>query len=134
HLRTGLLWAWRLGKGNAAERQHLLALLPALPACALIVADAGFNGYTLAQAILQARASFLIRMSGKMSLYVEGPVDKKTFKEGLVCSWPQEAQRAKQPPLRLRLLRIRGKKRRDVWLLTDVLDSQRLSSEQAGRY
>jgi hypothetical protein len=24
HLRTGLLWGWRLGKGTASERGHLL--------------------------------------------------------------------------------------------------------------
>jgi hypothetical protein len=134
HLRTGLLWAWRLGKGTAAERRHLVTLLPTLPAFSLVVADAGFNGYALAQALVQAQASFLIRMSGKLSLYVEQPVAVKDFREGPVCCWPQEARRAKQPPLRLRLLRLRGPKRRDVWLLTNVLDGQRLSAEQAGRY
>jgi Transposase DDE domain len=134
HLRTGLLWAWRLGKGTASERQHLLALLPTLPAAALIVADAGFNGYALAQAILQANASFLIRMGGKVSLYVDEPVCPEQFTQGLVYSWPEEARRQKRLPLQLRLIRIRGKKRRDVWLLTNILDSKRLSAEQAARY
>jgi hypothetical protein len=48
HLRTGVLWAWRLGKGDAAEREHLRHLLTVLPAGTLLVADAGFNGYGLA--------------------------------------------------------------------------------------
>jgi hypothetical protein len=41
HLRLGLPWAWRVGKGTASERSHLLQLLPLLPAAALLVADAG---------------------------------------------------------------------------------------------
>jgi IS5 family transposase len=48
HLGTGLLWSWRLGPGNADERQHLLQLLHTLPARALIIADAAYMGYELA--------------------------------------------------------------------------------------
>src|SRR5262249_5160695 len=52
HLRTGVLWAWHLGKGFNRERSHLRALLRTLPPAAHIVADAGYNGYEMAQAIL----------------------------------------------------------------------------------
>jgi len=45
HLSTGVPRGWRLGKGNASERDHLRQLLPSLPKRALIVADAGFDGY-----------------------------------------------------------------------------------------
>src|SRR5579883_2775054 len=31
HLRLGLPWAWRLGRGTASERSHLLQLLTRLP-------------------------------------------------------------------------------------------------------
>lgn len=134
HLRTGLLWAWRLGKGDAAEREHLQQLLPALPAGTLLVADAGFNGYWLAQAIVAAGAAFLIRASGKDSLYTEGATSARAWDEGTVWLWPEVAQRQRQLPLRVRLIRLRGKKRRDVWLLTNVLESGRLSAEAAGRY
>jgi hypothetical protein len=44
HVGSGLPWAWRTGPSGASERDHLLALVPELPAQALIVADAGFVG------------------------------------------------------------------------------------------
>ena len=134
HLRTGLLWAWRLGKGYNRERSHLRALLPTLPAAALVVADAGYNGYELARAITLASVSFLIRMSGKDKLYTERQVRLRKFKEGEVFLWPHAARRHNLPPLRVRLIRIAVAERRDVWLLTNVLDKQRLSAAQAARY
>jgi Transposase DDE domain len=134
HLRTGLLWSWRFGKGYNRERSHLLALLPTLPAAALVVADAGFNGYKLACSLTGAGVSFLIRMSGKDRLYTEKQVEIKDFEEGAVLLWTQDAQKEKLPPLRVRLLRIRVKKRRDVWLLTNVRARTRLTAEMAGRY
>jgi Transposase DDE domain len=135
HLRTGLLWAWRLGKGKNRERSHLQALLPTLPAAALVVADAGYNGYALANALVAAGASFLIRMSAKDRLYTDGPWSPRGFREGEVLLWPQAARQEGLPPLRARLLRLRGQQAgRDVWLLTDVLEAQRLSAAQAGQY
>jgi hypothetical protein len=135
HLQTGLLWAWHLGKGHNRERSHLRALLATLPAAALVVADAGFNGYELARAITGAGASFLIRMSAKDTLYTELPVETKTFTEGEVLLWPVIARDKKLPPLRVRLIRIRGKKRRkDVWLLTNVMDPERLTTAMASHY
>jgi Transposase DDE domain len=137
HLRTGLLWAWHLGKGHNRERSHLRALLSTLPALTLIVADAGYNGYELAQQIINADASFLIRMSAKDMLYTDWaitPEQLQNFTEDEMWCWPLEA-RQQGMPLRVRLMRLRGKQRRkDVWLLTNVLDSERLSIEQASRY
>jgi hypothetical protein len=134
HLRTGLLWAWRLGKGYSRERSHLRALLTTLPSAALVVADAGFNGYELAQAITAAGVSFVIRMSGKDTLYTEQQIRLKRFKEGEVLLWPQDARRQGLPPLRVRLIRVRAQDRRDVWLLTNVLDRKRLPAARAARY
>jgi hypothetical protein len=135
HLRLGVLWSWRLGKGTASERAHLVQLLPTLPAAALLVADAGFNGFQLVQAILAANASFLIRMSSKVSLYAEVDPPAKGWRDGLVRYWPRAAQQQRQLPIRLRLIRLRGKKRRqDVWLLTNVLDPRRLPLEKAAQY
>lgn len=31
HLATGVPWSWRLGKGDASEREHLRRLIPTLP-------------------------------------------------------------------------------------------------------
>lgn len=134
HLRTGLLWSWHLGKGYNRERSHLLALLTTLPAAALVVADAGYNGYELAQAITTAGIAFVIRMSGKDTLYSERQVRLKKFREGEVLLWPHDARRQGLPPLRVRLIRVRAAQRRDVWLLTNVLDKHRLSAAQAARY
>jgi hypothetical protein len=140
HLTTGIPWSWRLGKGNASERAHLGHLIATLPACALVIADAGFNGYDLAAALLAADGSFLIRMSSKVRLFVDRPVDRERFDQGAVTYWPAEARRKQLPPLRLRLIRVRGRRlvkgrRRkvDVWLLTD-LSRERLSVAQAALF
>ena len=74
-------------------------------------------------------------MSGKDTLYREGPLDRRRFRDGEILCWPQAARDQELPPLRVRLIRLRGRKRRhDVWLLTNVLDPRRLSAPQAGRY
>jgi len=44
HLRWGVPWAWRLGKGTASERFHLEQMLGILPKLALLVADAVASG------------------------------------------------------------------------------------------
>jgi Transposase DDE domain len=134
HLRTGLLWAWHLGQGYNRERSHLKAMLSTLPAAALVVADAGYNGYDLACTMTAAGVSFLIRMSGKDRLYVKKKIKAGDFSEGEVLLWPKEARKANLPPLRVRLIRIRAKRRRDVWLLTNVLDKKRLPEALAGQY
>lgn len=134
HLRSGLLWSWRLGKADASERQHLMRLLPTLPANALVVADAGFNGYDLACSLVAAGASFLIRASGKDFFLTPTPTPRANFRDGEVLLWPQVAQDQGKTPLRVRLIRVRTRRRRDVWLVTDVLDRQRLSAQAAGDY
>jgi hypothetical protein len=52
-LSLGLLWSWRLGKGTASERHHLLHLVATLPRRALLVADAGYIGYELLETLLR---------------------------------------------------------------------------------
>src|SRR5215204_3743992 len=98
HLGSGLPWSWQVGKGNASERNHLARLLPTLPAGALLVADAGYQG------------------------------DE-------VYYWPTEARKAKLPPLKVRLLRIRSKGcKHDVWLISSVLAKKELSLATAGKF
>ena len=134
HLKLGLLWSWKLGKGNASERGHLLQMLSLLPASALIVADAGFNGFFLARAIMNAQASFLIRMSAKVTLLSDEEVDRDGLEDGELWYWPEDAQEAGAKALRVRLLCIRAKNKKDVWLLTNVLDKERLSLEMASQF
>jgi hypothetical protein len=140
HLSTGIPWSWQLGRGTASERTHLGRMIATLPALALVIADAGFNGYDLAAAILAAQGSFLIRMSSKVRLFVDSPADLERFDQGQVTYWPLEAQQKRLPPLSLRLIRVRGRRpvkgrRRkvDVWLLTN-LSSSRLSVERAALF
>ncbi len=140
HLTTGVPWSWCLGRGNASERDHLQRSLPTLPGRALVVADAGFDGYDLAVAILDSGASFLIRMSSKTHLFVAQPTDPDRFGQGKVSYWPGRARQAKRPPLPLRLIRVRSRRRGkgpthavDVWLLTNV-DAKRMSMAQAASF
>lgn len=135
HLRSGLLWAWRVGKGTASEQAHLLELLCSLPPNSLIVTDAGYQGYELTLEILAAGASFLVRVSSKVWLYTETHQPLEEFQEGVVYYWPQRRQERREPPLQLRLIRVRSPHgKHDVWLLTDVLSSQRLSVAMAGQF
>jgi Transposase DDE domain len=135
HLRWGVPWAWRFGKGTASEREHLGQMLRLLPPQALLVADAGYFGFRLAEQLLRERVQFLLRMSSNVTLYTLQQVPLEHYREGEVYYWPSQKDRtAGAAPLHLRLIRIRAQRRRnDVWLLTNVMDPQRLSHELAGR-
>jgi Transposase DDE domain len=135
HLRLGVPWAWRFGKGTASERSHLEHLVRVLPAAALLVADAGYFGYALTQFLLSQRVEFLLRMSSNVTLYTEQDTPLSGYREGVVYYWPaQKAEKQGARPLRLRLLRLRGRRRKhDVWLLTNVLEPARLSRKLAGQ-
>ena len=136
HLATGLLWSWQLGPGTADERQHLLRLLATLSPTALVVADAAYMGYELAGAIVQTKRSFLLRMSSRVHLYTLEHATLKTWSEGPVYYWPDHVQKDGQSPLLCRLIRVpaKGKTKRDVWLLTDILDPTRLSVATAAKF
>ena len=134
HLRLGVPWAWRLGLGTASERAHLVQLLPCLPPAALLVADAGYTGFALAQALVQHNVCFLLRMSSNVTLYTKQAVTREQYREGVVYHFPAQDQ-PQEAPLRLRLIRVRAKQRKnDVWLLTNVLDRRRLSARSAARF
>jgi hypothetical protein len=146
HLPTGLLWSWRLGPGVAAEQMHLRQLLATLSPEALIVCDAAYMGFDLVRAILGSRRSFLFRMSSRIHLHTLENTPLADWTEGSVLYWPTYAQRKGLDPIRCRLIRVPGKiaqtktktkrntARRDVWLLTDILDSSRLSSATASQF
>jgi hypothetical protein len=135
HLRTGLLWAWRLGLGTASERAHLQKLLVSLPAAALVVCDAGYTGFGLAASLVEAQVSFLIRLSSTVEVYAASGVLPRRWRDGEVYYWPKGQQGQGRPPLRLRLIRVCSRSRKtDVWLLTNVPDGGRLSVAAAGRF
>jgi hypothetical protein len=133
HVATGLLWSWRIGKGDASERHHLRDLIPTLPKAALIVADAGYQSFVLTKAIRDAHLDMLVRASSQTTLYTAENTPLPAWREGIVYWWTHEAKRQKLPPLELRLLRVTGRKH-DVWLLTTVLDAQRLPHAAAARF
>lgn len=134
HLSLGLLWSWRLGKGTASERHHLVQLLPTLPPRTLLVADAGFIGYELLKKLAKSGVSFLIRLSALAPLYTEDRIVQRRFRDGEFYYWPQREQLKQQPPVPVRVLRIRSRGKADVWLMTNVFDSAQLSRQSASRF
>jgi hypothetical protein len=136
HLGVGVLWAWQIGPGTAAEQVHLRCLLETLSAEALIVCDAAYMGLDLVRAITGSGRSFLFRMSSRVSLYTYEHVAIENWSEGPVLYWPHYAQKAGIAPLRCRLIRVpaKGSAKHDVWLLTDVLDPARLSAATAAKF
>jgi Transposase DDE domain len=137
HLRLGVPWAWRRGKGTASERTHLRRLLPSLPPDALPVADAGYVGYDLARTLLERRAHFLIRLSSQATFHREGTGAPTRFRDGEAYYRPPAKKKGddRRPPLRVRLIRVREKRHgRDVWLATDVADRGRLPAARAARF
>jgi hypothetical protein len=136
HLATGVLWSWRVGPGIAAEQVHLRRMLETLAPQALIICDAAYMGYDLVRAIVGSGRSFLFRMSSKVHLFTLEEVALTDWIEGPVLYWPKYAQEKGLAPLPCRLIRIpaKGQVKHDVWLLTDVLDSARLSVRTAAKF
>ena len=123
HVGTGLLWAWRRGRGDGSERGQLQSMLGLLPEQTLLLADAGFTGYALLQGLQDAGHDFIVRVGrGVRLLRKLGYAAKEC--EGLVYLWPVR-HRPRRPQV-LRLVRIETG-RQTVCLLTSVLDASRLS-------
>lgn len=135
HLGNGVPWAWRFGKGSkASERDHLRRMLYLLPKLALVVTDAGYYGYDLILSLTRAKVYYLLRMSTNVKLYSEPTVVMEKFREGIVYYWPEAVQKKRGEPIRARLIRVRGrKKKHDVWLLTNVMSPTRLPHKMAAR-
>jgi hypothetical protein len=139
HLGLGLLWSWVVGKPDASERHHLLRLLGTLPPGALVITDAGYQGYELASAMMAATdVSFLMRVSSQTLLYLRGasePIEPSAWSDGEVDWWTGAARAAELPPLRLRLLRVSSSTgQSEVWMLSNVLEGERLSREAASQF
>jgi len=133
HLPSGSIWEWRTGAADSSERTHLREMCRQLPPQTLLVADAGFVGFDLFCELLEAGVQVLIRGHSGVTLLSDAPAEaiERCGEAGVVYLWPQN-RRAKAP-LALRLIVLkRGGKR--VYLLTSVLESQRLSRAQASRF
>ena len=113
---SGLPWAWRTGPSGASARDHLIALVPELPAQALVVADAGFVGYDLWQTLLTAGHHFVIRVGANVRLLRQLGWTREHAQ--VVYWWPDHAARKHQPPLVLRLVVVQDGKQ-PVYRVTD---------------
>jgi hypothetical protein len=141
HMRLRLPWCWRLGPSNSSERQHVMEMAEteSFPKNTLFCGDAGFVGYPLWSCLVArgvARGShFLVRVGANVSLLTRDAhcTLKKEGKGFLVYCWPKTIMQAGKPALRLRLVRVQLGKTR-VWLLTSVLDEQRLTTQAMVRF
>ncbi len=133
HLGLGLPWAWRVGRADSSERGHLRGMLGQAPPGCLLVLDAGFTGYELLAAILASGRHALVRVGRSVELLRDLGYAEQAG-GGRVHLWPAYAQRHGQPPLTLRLIRLRlgGDRRKKMCLLTSVLDAGALSDASAG--
>ncbi|QVL32720.1 IS4 family transposase [Telmatocola sphagniphila] len=124
HLGTGLPWAWKRAGSGVGERALLRELLQELPPKALLVADAGFTGYDLWGSILSAGHDLLVRVGSHVRLLSELGLQQGSSKDR-VWLWPDNAMGL---PLELRLIKT-GSGTSTVWLVTTVLDRQRLPDD-----
>jgi hypothetical protein len=117
HMGLRLPWTWRLGPSNASERHHVQQMLAEekFPKNTLFCGDAGFVGYPLWSAILDADGAFVVRVGGNVKLLSE-QADVKRLGGGIVLCWPKGKMESGQKPL-----------------LTSVLDPKKLSVQQLVR-
>lgn len=127
HIGTSLPWNWRLGPSNSSERAHLQEMIESLPPEALLTADAGFVGYECWKALLESGREWLVRVGANVRLLKDLGWVRRC--DGCVYLWPDQAAAHHQPPLRLRLVVVHNG-RHPVYLVTSVLDAERLSDAQ----
>ncbi len=127
HAGTGLLWDWRTGPADSSERAHLLEMLPALPAGALVAADAGFVGYQYAKSVIDGGRELLLRVGANVRLLRKLGCVRESA--GTVYLWPDQQAKKNQRPVVLRLV-VAHNGRHPVYLVTSVLSKSRLSDAQ----
>ena len=134
HMGLRLPWTWRLGPSNSCERRHVEDILTTeqFPGKTLFCGDAGFIGFPLWSQLIFAKAEFLIRVGGNVSLLSQH-ANIERLKDNIVLCWPKDKILAGVTPLRLRLVKIKIGKTR-MWMLTSVLDGKKLSVKQIIRY
>jgi len=133
HIGLRLPWCWMLGPSNASERGHVMSMVRAgkFPIKALFVGDAGFVGYDFWQCIIDSGYQFLVRVGGNVTLLEKLGYDIEKRGKGIVYCWPKNKMRSNQPPLVLRVIRVRLGGKKKAVLLTSVLDEAELSIKEA---
>ena len=131
HVATGLLWDWRRGRADAAERTHLRQMIGGLPQRTLLLADAGFTGFDLLRKILSAGHDFIVRVGSNVRVLRKLGYSLREH-DGIVYLWPLNQRR--RQPLVLRLVVVHDG-RKAVYLLTSVLSEAVLTDHEiAGIY
>jgi hypothetical protein len=122
---------WQLGPSNASERDHVKAMLieKKFRKKTLFCGDAGFVGYPLWSAILNAGQNFLVRVGANVDLLSEH-ADIEARGGGKVLCWPKGQINSGEPPLTLWLVKVIVGKTA-MWMLTSV---RTLSRKQIVRY
>jgi hypothetical protein len=138
HMGLRLPWCWLLGPSNSSERGHVMdmAQTESFPKNTLFCGDAGFVGYPLWSCLVARGYDFLVRVGANVSLLTTMEVDyilEKVGKGFLVDCWPKTMMQAGQPPLRLRLVQVHLGKTK-IWMLTSVLNEQRLTNRAMLRF
>ena len=132
HLPSRLIWDWRAGPGQSSERSHFRQMMPDLPSKTLLVADIGFGGFDFLSDLNDAGISFLIRCASNTTLLVDSTQQRieRVGQHWHVYLWPRNRRRKR--PLHVRLIVLKRSGRR-VYLLTNVMESQRLSRPMASQ-
>jgi hypothetical protein len=132
HMGLKLPWCWKTGPSNASERDHLVELIKSqeFPENTLFCGDAGFTGYEFWNAILEQGHHFLVRVGGNVRLLTN--LGHARQGDGVVCLWPNEAARQKQPPIVLRLIEVKSEIG-SMYLVTSVLSDRQLSTSALKR-
>ncbi len=131
HMGLQLPWSWKSGPSTSSEREHFQQMLSEqkFPENTLFCGDAGFTGYDLWKAVMDAGHHFLIRVGGNVTL-LRGLGYYVRERKGIVYCWPEKAAKKKKlPPLTLRLLRFQLGKG-EVCLLTNALSSKQLTDKE----
>ena len=128
HVVSGVLWDWRRGRADAAERPHLRQMLGGLPKRTLLLADAGFTGFELLRKILSAGHDFIVRVGSNVRLLRRLGYRLREH-DGIVYLWPANQRRRR--PLVLRLVVVHDG-RKAVYLLTSVLSEAVLTDQEIG--
>ena len=133
HLPSKSIWDWRQGPGNSSERSHLQQMMGDLPSQTLLVGDIGFGGFDFLSQLADSGVSFLIRCASNTTLLVESTQQRieRIGQHWQVYLWP--TGRRRKAPLHLRLIVLKRSGRR-VYLLTNVMSSERLSRSMASEY
>jgi hypothetical protein len=128
HVATRSLWSFAHDVARGSERALFASMLPCLPKDSLVLADAGFIGWNTMAALIDAGQHFIIRGGANVRLLRK--LGHASEHDGIVYLWPATQQKKKVLPIVLRCVMVRDGKGREMCLLTNVLDVDRLGDEQ----